>query len=109
MPSTRTGGARAFRARRLAPRHRAVFDLGDDLLLVFKPQGHAEEPHRHPHGQELRVLRGRLVVETPGRTRRLGPASPALRLRARVLHATRALDDTWLVVERRRVPREARA
>ena len=95
-----TAAPSAYRPRRLDPGRRAVFELARDLLLVFKPRGHEEEAHAHPHGQVLRVLRGRLRVDVGGRERRLGPRSPSLRLRARTRHATRALDDTWLVVER---------
>ncbi|MBU6280740.1 hypothetical protein KGQ64_00765 [bacterium] len=79
-----------------------MFGLAPDLLLVFKPRGHAEESHVHPHGQVLRVLRGRLRVESGGRGRHLGPASSPMRLRAGTPHSTRALADTWLAVERTR-------
>ena len=50
--------------RLLASRRHAVFRLAPDLLLVFKPRGHREDEHHHPHRQRLRVLRGQLVVHT---------------------------------------------
>jgi len=93
--------------RSLATGRRAVFGLAPDLLLVFKPRGHAEPPHAHPHGQVLRVLRGRLLFERGGKKRRLGPSSPAYRVRAGAEHATLALEDTWLAVERK--PRRSRS
>lgn len=101
-PAARPPVAAAVRVRRLAPRRRTVLELAPDLLLVFKPRGHVEEPHLHPHGQTLQVLRGCLVVEIGGRSRRLRPGTPVLRVGARTRHATRSVEDTWLVVERRR-------
>ena len=87
--------------RKLAVRGHTVFEIGPDLLLVFKPQGHAEPEHAHPYDQVLRILRGRLQVETSRCARRLVPASRPLRLPAGSVHATQALADTWLVAERR--------
>ena len=85
-----------------------MFELATDLLLVFKPRGHREPLHAHPHGQVLRVLRGCLVVEVGGKARRLGPGSSAFRVRAGGLHGTKAVEDTWLLVERK-LPRGRRA
>jgi quercetin dioxygenase-like cupin family protein len=83
----------------------AVHRLAADLLLVFKPRGHREGEHAHPHRQRLRVLRGRLRVETAARTVTLTAASPPFTLAAGRRHATQALADTWLLVESRRRPR----
>ena len=80
-------------------RRHAVYDLAPGLLLVFKPRGHREEAHRHPHRQRLRVLRGRLRVHAGREVVTLGPASDPLTVRAGRAHETLALDDTWLVVE----------
>jgi hypothetical protein len=77
----------------------AVYRLAADLLLVFKPRGHSEAEHAHPHAQRLRVLRGRLEIRTATRVIRLGPRSRPLRLAAERRHATRALTDTWLIVD----------
>jgi len=95
------GASRAVRVRKLDARGRRLFEIAPDLLLVFKPRGLVEERHSHPHGQVLRVLRGRLLFESGGREHRLGPGSPPFRVRARTLHATLALEDTWLAVERK--------
>jgi hypothetical protein len=96
--------ARSFPVTRIrslpADRH-AVYRLADDLLLVFKPRGHAEAAHAHPHRQRLRVLRGRLLVQTAARRLRLGPRSRVLTLPAGRVHRTVALVDTWVLAERR--------
>ena len=81
-----------------ADRH-ALFRLAPDLLLVFKPRGHREDEHVHPHRQRLRVLRGKLLVRTSRRAITLRPASRPLTLAAARAHETIALEDTWLVVE----------
>lgn len=79
----------------------AVYRLAPDLLLVFKPRGHREPPHRHPTAQRLTVVRGRLRVETARRTILLSPRRPTLALSAGRLHATEALAPTWLLAHRR--------
>lgn len=98
--------------RRLSTRIHAVFELADDLLLVFKPRGHREDAHAHRHRQRLCVLRGTLVVRTAGRSITLRPNSRPLMMPAGRVHATMAVEDTWLIVEspaprrpRRRAPR----
>jgi quercetin dioxygenase-like cupin family protein len=77
----------------------AVYRLAPDLLLVFKPRGHREPAHAHPHRQQLRVLRGTLVVQIGNRRVTLTPTGRHLTLRAGCAHATRALRDTWLLAE----------
>jgi len=84
----------------LAADAHAVYRLAPDLLVVFKPRDHHEPEHAHPYGQRLRVLRGRLAVDVGTLRHVVVPDSPVLRLPAHVPHATRALDDTWLVAER---------
>ncbi|HVN87480.1 MAG TPA: hypothetical protein VMW17_21810 [Candidatus Binatia bacterium] len=79
-------------------RHR-IFRLALNLLLVFKPRGHREDEHAHPHRQRLRVLHGRLVVRTTRGTTTLTPTSRALTLAAGRRHSTRAVSDTWLIAE----------
>jgi hypothetical protein len=86
--------------RRRLPSVHAVYDLAPGLLLVRKPRGHEEATHTHPHGQRLRALSGRLAVETARRRVVLTPRSRPLTIAAGRPHATRALADTWLVVER---------
>lgn len=78
---------------------RAVYRLAPGLLLVFKPRGHREEQHAHPHRQRLRVLRGALLVSTARRAVTLDGASAPFTLAPGRRHATEALDDTWLVAE----------
>lgn len=76
-----------------------MWDLAPGLLLVFKPRGHAEEMHAHPHRQRLRILRGALLVRTVRTELRLDARSAPYTLPAGRRHATRALADTWLVAE----------
>ena len=91
----------------LSTRAHAVFELAPGLLLVFKPRGHREDVHSHPQRVRLRVLRGRLVVRAGKRAMTLRPHSRPFTLAAGRMHATRAMEDTWLVTEslspRRRV------
>lgn len=85
--------------RLLASRTHGVFRLAPDLLLVFKPRGHREDVHRHPHRQRLRVLRGQLVVRTGKRRIVLRPGSRPFTLAAGRAHVTIAAEDTWLIAE----------
>jgi quercetin dioxygenase-like cupin family protein len=82
----------------LASRH-AVFRLTPDLLLVFKPRGHHEKEHSHPHRQRLRVLSGQIEVRTGKRTIVLRSNSRPLMLAAGRAHVTLALEETWLIAE----------
>jgi len=77
----------------------AVYRLRPDLLLVFKPRGHREATHVHRHRQRLRVLRGRLRVETARGVVTLTATSRAYAVAGGRAHATRALADTWLLAE----------
>jgi quercetin dioxygenase-like cupin family protein len=84
----------------LASDRHAVYRLGPDLLLVFKPRGHREPVHAHPHPQRLRVLRGLLVVERGTRVDVVERDGAALVVAADEPHATEAREATWLVVDR---------
>ena len=84
----------------LATDRHAVYRLGPDLLLVFKPRGHREAAHAHPYGQSLRVVRGLLAVERGGRVD-LVAGDGALAVAANEPHATEAREDTWVVVASR--------
>lgn len=84
----------------LGGERRTVYRLAPDLLLVFKPRGHREDEHAHPHAQRLRVLRGALRVRTARTTVTLAAGSTPLTLARGRRHATEALADTWLVAER---------
>ncbi len=85
--------------RLLSTRKHAVFLLDSGLLLVFKPRGHREEVHAHPHRQRLRVLRGKLVVQVGQRTVALQPASRPLTVGVGCAHATVAVEDCWLLAQ----------
>jgi quercetin dioxygenase-like cupin family protein len=85
----------------LATDRHAVYRLGPDLLLVFKPRGHREAAHAHPHSQRLRVLRGLLAVERADRTELVGEDG-TLTVAANESHATEAREDTWVAVVSRR-------
>jgi hypothetical protein len=94
----------------------AVYRLAPDLLLVFKPRGHREATHAHPHRQRLRILRGRLRVDSARGAVELAPADRVYLLAAGRAHSTVALADTWLIAEsvavapaRRRASAERRA
>ena len=76
-----------------------VYELDDGLLLVFKPAGHVEPEHAHPHARQLRVLRGRLRVQTASANLFLDPQSEQLSLAAGQTHTTEALEATWLIAE----------
>ena len=87
------------RIRPLPARRHAVYRLAPDLLLVFKPRGHSEAEHAHPHRQRLRVLRGRLEVRIGARTVCLEPYGRTLTVAAGRRHTTLAVGDTWLIAE----------
>ena len=89
------------RIRTLPARRHAVYRLAPDLLLVFKPRGHVEAEHAHPHRQRLRVLSGRLDVRVANRIIRLGANSRTYTLGANRSHTTVARTDTWLIAETR--------
>jgi hypothetical protein len=88
-----------MKQRSLAAETHAVYRLAAGLLLVFKPGGHREDEHAHPHRQKLRVLRGALAVRTARGDKILRPPSRPLTLAAGLAHSTRALEDTWLIAE----------
>jgi hypothetical protein len=103
-PSGRPGRRRAtaalpVRAIPSRSRRHAVYRVAPGLLLVFKPRGHSEAEHEHPHRQRLVVVRGRLALRTARRRLVLRPSSAPLVLPARRSHATEALSDTWVVAE----------
>jgi len=85
---------------RLDTRHHAIYELGADLLLVHKPEGHRESEHAHAYGIRVRVLRGRLAVHASGTTIVLDGASAPHDVAAETAHSTEALAPTWVVVER---------
>lgn len=84
--------------RCLSPRRHTVYRLAPDLLLVFKPCGHTEPEHTHAWPQTLTVLAGELRVVAGGRTTVLFPGSPVYDIPTGTLHATTALQPTWLAV-----------
>lgn len=81
------------------PRPHSVLALEDDLLLVFKPAGHAEPLHVHDYDQTLHLLRGRLTVRIGTAEHALSTSCPRLRIRKGTPHATVADEATWLAVE----------
>ena len=85
--------------RLLVARRHAVFELAPGLLLVFKPRGHREDAHAHPHRQRLRVLRGALKVSVGRRTVALSAGSRPLTLATGRVHATLAAKDSWILAE----------
>ena len=87
------------RIRSLPATRHAVYRLAPDLLLVFKPRGHREAEHTHPHRQRLRVLRGKLEVRVGRRCVTLDAGSRAFFVPAERRHETVALLNTWLLAE----------
>jgi len=83
----------------------AVHRLAPGLLLVFKPRGHREPLHAHPHRQRLRLLRGSLRVDTARGAVTLASSSRPYVLAAGREHSTHALADTWLIAESLAAPR----
>jgi hypothetical protein len=81
-------------------RKRTVYQLEPDLLLVFKPRGHLEIEHAHDYNQRVRLIRGRLEIRYATRSTVLGARSRTATIPARRPHATRALRDSWLIVEK---------
>jgi quercetin dioxygenase-like cupin family protein len=87
------------RIRSLPATRHAVYRLAPDLLLVFKPRGHRETEHAHPHRQRLRVLRGKLEVRIGSRRVTLEADSRPLVMPADRSHETVAVQNTWLLAE----------
>ena len=87
------------RIRSLPATRHAVYRLAPDLLLVFKPRGHREAEHAHPHRQRLRVLRGKLEVRIGRRCVTLDGSSRPFFVPAERRHETAALQNTWLLAE----------
>jgi len=77
-----------------------VYELSPGLLLVFKPRRHLERRHAHDYKQRIRLLRGRLELRLGERLRVLARGRPVATIPAGRPHRTRALEDTWLIVER---------
>jgi quercetin dioxygenase-like cupin family protein len=87
------------RIRSLPAARHAVYRLAPGLLLVFKPRGHRESEHAHPHRQRLRVLCGKLEVRIGQRRVTLEASSRPLAVPAARAHETRAVQNTWLIAE----------
>ena len=87
------------RIRSLPATRHAVYRLAPDLLLVFKPRGHREAEHAHPHRQRLRVLRGKLEVRIGRRCVTLQASNRAFDVPAECRHATVAVQNTWLLAQ----------
>jgi quercetin dioxygenase-like cupin family protein len=77
-----------------------LHELAPGMLLVFKPRHHLERRHAHDYKQKIRLLRGKLELRLGGRRRLLGGGAPVATIPAGRPHRTRALEDTWLIVER---------
>ncbi|MFN8644463.1 MAG: hypothetical protein U0802_23440 [Candidatus Binatia bacterium] len=86
--------------RPLTPGGHAVWELAPGLLLVFKPRGHREAIHAHPHGQRLRVLRGALEIRTARGVRRLAGERAGGAHRGRARARDPGAGRPWLIAER---------
>ncbi|MGH7897963.1 MAG: hypothetical protein ACREQQ_08415 [Candidatus Binatia bacterium] len=84
----------------MRPRAYRVYPLSPGLLLVFKPRNHLERRHVHDYKQRIRLLEGRLEVRIGEDRKLVDRRHPKTAIPTGKAHSTRALEDTWLIVER---------
>jgi quercetin dioxygenase-like cupin family protein len=77
-----------------------LHELSPGVLLVFKPRHHLEPRHAHDYKQRIRLLSGKLELRLGGERKLLERRRPVAAIPAGLPHRTRALEDTWLIVER---------
>lgn len=80
---------------------RTIFELSPDRFLVFRPRDYQHGPHAHAEGYRLRVIKGRIEVRVGERRTVVDASRRGLTLEPGKAHTTRALEDTWAIVERR--------
>lgn len=80
---------------------RTIFELSPDRFLVFRPRDYQHGPHAHADGYRLRVIKGRIEVRVGQRRMVVDASRRGVTLEPGKAHTTRALEDTWAIVERR--------
>lgn len=88
------------------PSPRTIYELAPDRYLVFRPRDYEHGLHAHPHRYRLRVIKGRLEVVLGSRRVVASPEKKSVTLEPGKPHVTRALEDSWLIVERDKPPRK---
>lgn len=81
------------------PPSSAIFELAPDRFLIFRPRDYHHRPHVHPHRYRFRVIKGLVEVRLDGRLTIARPERKVT-LEPGKSCETRALEDSWLIVER---------
>lgn len=81
------------------PPSSTIFELAPHRFLIFRPGGYHHSPHVHPHRYRFRVIKGRVEVRLDGRLTIARPERKVI-LEPGKCCETRALEDSWLLVER---------
>lgn len=82
------------------PSPRTIYELAPDRFLIFRPRDYEHPLHAHPHRYRLRVIKGRLEVVLGERRMIAAPDRRVVTLEPGKPHTTRALEDTWAIIER---------
>jgi hypothetical protein len=77
----------------------AIFELAPDRFLIFRPRDYHHSPHVHPHRYRFKVIKGLIEVRLGGR-RMIAKPERKVTLEPGLSCETRALEDSWLLVER---------
>ena len=81
------------------PPSSAIFELAPDRFLIFRPRDYHHSPHVHPVRYRFKVIKGRIEVRLGGRLTIARPERKVI-LEPGKECETRALEDSWLIVER---------
>ncbi len=92
----RRGAETAIETR---PPSSAIFELAPDRFLIFRPRDYHHSPHIHPVRYRFKVIKGRIEVRLGGRLTIARPERKVI-LEPGKECETRALEDSWLIVER---------
>jgi hypothetical protein len=76
-----------------------IIELEGNRFLIFRPRDYHHSPHVHPHRYRFRVIKGRIEVRLGGR-KMIARAEQKVTLEPGLSCETRALEDSWLLVER---------
>ena len=86
-------------ASEVRPSASTIFELAPDRFLIFRPGGYHHSPHVHPVRYRFKVIKGRVEVRLDGRLTIARPERKVI-LEPGKCCETRALEDSWLIVER---------
>ena len=76
-----------------------ILELDPHRFLIFRPRDYHHSPHVHPHRYRFKVIKGLIEVRLGGR-RMLARPERAVILEPGLSCETRALESSWLLVER---------